>query len=73
MQTEQSTAARKETKAQPGICSCSFKCGRNGDYKQGTEQFLLNIIPNTFVGAFSEGNVLQVLLFFTSRRCAGSP
>jgi aerobic C4-dicarboxylate transport protein len=24
-------------------------------------QFLLNIIPNTFVGAFSEGNVLQVL------------
>jgi aerobic C4-dicarboxylate transport protein len=26
-----------------------------------TEQFLLNIIPNTFIGAFSEGNVLQVL------------
>ena len=26
-----------------------------------TAQFLLNIIPNTFVGAFSEGNVLQVL------------
>jgi Na+/H+-dicarboxylate symporter len=26
-----------------------------------TTQFLLNIIPNTFVGAFSEGNVLQVL------------
>ena len=24
-------------------------------------QFLLDIIPNTFVGAFSEGNVLQVL------------
>jgi aerobic C4-dicarboxylate transport protein len=30
-------------------------------HKQSTEQFLLNIIPNTFVGAFSEGNVLQVL------------
>jgi aerobic C4-dicarboxylate transport protein len=30
-------------------------------HKQTTEQFLLNIIPNTFVGAFSEGNVLQVL------------
>jgi aerobic C4-dicarboxylate transport protein len=30
-------------------------------HKQGTEQFLLNIIPSTFVGAFSEGNVLQVL------------
>ena len=30
-------------------------------HKQGTEQFLLNVIPNTFVGAFSEGNVLQVL------------
>ena len=26
-----------------------------------TAQFLLDIIPNTFVGAFSEGNVLQVL------------
>jgi aerobic C4-dicarboxylate transport protein len=26
-----------------------------------TENFLLNIIPDTFVGAFSEGNVLQVL------------
>ena len=26
-----------------------------------TAQFLLNIIPSTFVGAFSEGNVLQVL------------
>jgi Na+/serine symporter len=30
-------------------------------HKQTTDQFLLNIIPNTFVGAFSEGNVLQVL------------
>ncbi len=26
-----------------------------------TAQFLLGIIPNTFIGAFSEGNVLQVL------------
>src|SRR3984885_689791 len=30
-------------------------------HKQTTGQFLLNIIPNTFVGAFAEGNVLQVL------------
>jgi aerobic C4-dicarboxylate transport protein len=30
-------------------------------------QFLLNIIPNTFIGAFSEGNVLQVL--FVSVLC----
>jgi aerobic C4-dicarboxylate transport protein len=30
-------------------------------HKRTTAQFLLNIIPNTFVGAFSEGNVLQVL------------
>ena len=30
-------------------------------HKQTTAQFLLNIIPNTFIGAFSEGNVLQVL------------
>jgi aerobic C4-dicarboxylate transport protein len=28
---------------------------------QTTAQFLLNIIPNTFMGAFAEGNVLQVL------------
>jgi aerobic C4-dicarboxylate transport protein len=28
---------------------------------QTTAQFLLNIIPNTFVGAFAEGHVLQVL------------
>ncbi|SFN67231.1 aerobic C4-dicarboxylate transport protein [Formivibrio citricus] len=28
---------------------------------QGTVQFLMDLIPNTFVGAFSEGNVLQVL------------
>ena len=30
-------------------------------HKRTTAQFLLNIIPSTFVGAFSEGNVLQVL------------
>lgn len=29
---------------------------------QTPAQFLLNIIPQTFVGAFAEGNVLQVLL-----------
>jgi aerobic C4-dicarboxylate transport protein len=29
---------------------------------QTVAQFLINIIPQTFVGAFSEGNVLQVLL-----------
>src|SRR5207237_9149650 len=28
---------------------------------QTTAQFLLNIIPNTFVGPFPDGNVLQVL------------
>ena len=27
----------------------------------GTVSFLMNIIPSTFVGAFSEGNVLQIL------------
>ncbi len=30
-------------------------------HRRTTAQFLLNIIPDTFVGAFSEGNVLQVL------------
>jgi len=29
--------------------------------RRTTAQFLLNVIPNTFIGAFSEGNVLQVL------------
>jgi aerobic C4-dicarboxylate transport protein len=29
---------------------------------EGVTQFLTNIIPGTFVGAFTEGNVLQVLL-----------
>jgi aerobic C4-dicarboxylate transport protein len=29
---------------------------------QTVTQFLLNIIPQTFIGAFSDGNVLQVLL-----------
>lgn len=31
-------------------------------HSQTTMQFLLNIIPQTFVGAFADGNVLQVLL-----------
>lgn len=30
-------------------------------HKQTTQEFLLNIIPNTFASAFAEGNVLQVL------------
>jgi aerobic C4-dicarboxylate transport protein len=30
-------------------------------HEVGLVPFLLNIIPNTFVGAFSEGNILQVL------------
>ncbi len=30
-------------------------------HRRTVTQFLLDIIPNTFVGAFSEGNVLQVL------------
>src|ERR1700721_4815185 len=35
-----------------------------------TTEFLLGIIPNTFVGAFSEGNVLQVL--FVSVLCGSA-
>src|SRR5687767_5280899 len=30
---------------------------------QSTVEFVLNVIPNTVVGAFAEGNLLQVLLF----------
>src|SRR4029078_11465465 len=31
--------------------------------EQGTIQFLMDIIPNTVVGAFAEGEILQVLFF----------
>ena len=31
-------------------------------HEVGAIPFLMNIIPNTFVGAFTEGNILQVLL-----------
>jgi aerobic C4-dicarboxylate transport protein len=30
--------------------------------EQGTVQFIMDIIPSTFLGAFTEGNILQVLL-----------
>ena len=47
---------------------------------QGVVPFLMNIIPSTFVGAFAEGNVLQVLLLavvcgfaLTWLRDAGKP
>ena len=36
-------------------------------HRRTTTQFLLNIIPKTFIGAFSEGNVLQV--FYVSVLC----
>jgi aerobic C4-dicarboxylate transport protein len=38
--------------------------------RQSTTQFLLNIIPNTFIGAFSEGNVPQVLYISVLCGCA---
>src|SRR6476659_10005347 len=31
--------------------------------EQGTLQFLMDIIPNTVVGAFASGEILQVLFF----------
>src|SRR5512132_1269711 len=31
--------------------------------QQGTVEFLMHIIPNTIVGAFAEGDILQVLFF----------
>src|SRR5947207_9661869 len=31
--------------------------------QQGTVEFLMHIIPNTIVGAFAEGEILQVLFF----------
>ena len=31
--------------------------------EQSTVGFLMNVIPNTVVGAFAEGNILQVLFF----------
>ena len=35
----------------------------SGDKMESTAQFLMNIIPNTVVSAFAEGNILQVLFF----------
>lgn len=40
-----------------GIAAFTAKAG-----EQGTVEFLLHIIPNTVVGAFAEGEILQVLL-----------
>lgn len=40
-----------------GIATYTAKAGQ-----QGTVDFLLHIIPNTVVGAFAEGEILQVLL-----------
>src|SRR5215213_6954774 len=31
--------------------------------QQGTVEFIMHIIPNTVIGAFAEGEILQVLLF----------
>ena len=35
----------------------------SGDKMESTAQFIMNIIPNTVVSAFAEGNILQVLFF----------
>ncbi len=37
---------------------------------QSTKDFLLNVIPKTFVGAFAEGEILQVLLLAILCGCA---
>jgi aerobic C4-dicarboxylate transport protein len=42
----------------PSIQIYTTKAGQ-----QGTVEFLMHIIPNTIVGAFAEGEILQVLLF----------
>jgi aerobic C4-dicarboxylate transport protein len=42
----------------------------NAGHEQSTAAFLLNIIPKTFVGAFAEGEILQVLLLAILFGCA---
>ncbi|HWA08951.1 MAG TPA: dicarboxylate/amino acid:cation symporter [Opitutaceae bacterium] len=42
----------------------------NAGREQSTIAFLLNIIPKTFVGAFAEGDILQVLLIAILTGCA---
>ncbi len=39
-------------------------------HEQSTVTFLLNIIPKTFVGAFADGDILQVLLLAILTGCA---
>lgn len=56
------TAATLDTKS----VASYIKAGET----QSTKEFLLHVIPNTFVGAFSEGEILQVLLLAILSGCA---
>ncbi len=56
------TAATLDTKSVAGY----LKAGE----AQSTKDFLLHVIPNTFVGAFADGEILQVLLLAILSGCA---
>lgn len=42
--------------------SLSFIQKKSGEHMATTTEFLMNIIPHTFISAFTEGQILQVLL-----------
>lgn len=43
--------------------SASISAYTSGGHMQSTTEFLMNIIPHTIVGAFADGDILQVLFF----------
>ena len=43
--------------------SASISAYTSGGHMQSTADFLMNIIPHTIVGAFADGDILQVLFF----------
>jgi len=49
-----------------GVQTCAlpiYELADKGQHIKGTSQFLMDLIPNSVIGAFADNNVLQVLLF----------
>lgn len=51
-----------ETAQEKHLDTSSYQKAMEGKELKGTVDFLMDIIPHTMVGAFSDGNLLQVLL-----------
>jgi aerobic C4-dicarboxylate transport protein len=57
----------------PATPDAKLVAGMSRAHDQSTVAFLLDIIPNTFVGAFANGEMLQVLFLRSSSRVATAP